>query len=166
MCLYFTMIVARHVHVYCEIVALYDCNFNKDIWDGEHFIKEVMPKACLRASQISLEKYEGRQTWHYTLFLQTTHSQKEWATSKLKLERHRKDLSLACGLGKPSPGLPLSKKWWADGTWEPRPECVSFCLPQQRTAPPSVKQQKLSSVVCGTANGGEADQDLLFDERD
>lgn len=51
MCLYFTMAVLQHGHAHCEIVAFEYCSFNKDIYDSELYIKEIMPRACFKAYQ-------------------------------------------------------------------------------------------------------------------
>lgn len=49
MCLYFTMAVLQHVHAHCEMVAFEYCSFNKDIYDGEFYIKEHVLKPIKKA---------------------------------------------------------------------------------------------------------------------
>lgn len=55
MCLYFTMAVLQHVHTHYEIVAFEYCSFNKDIYDGELYIKEIMPRAFLKPKKQALK---------------------------------------------------------------------------------------------------------------
>lgn len=97
MCLYFTMAVLLHLHAHCEVVAFEYCSFNMDIYDGEVYIKEIMPRTCFKAYQTSFEKCEGQQTYHCRFLLQAPYRQEKRTTSEFESAKQRKDLSVACG---------------------------------------------------------------------
>lgn len=55
MCFYFAMAVLPHVHAHCEVMAFEYCSFNMDIYDGEVYIKEIMPGHVLKPIRQALK---------------------------------------------------------------------------------------------------------------